>query len=148
MLHWIKKHKNTNASAIPVMGVMKCAAVHIWHMEAKTRWQLYEDVIFKCIFLNGNFPILTKIHWLKFITKCPFDEWTLVQEMAWRRMGDKPLSEVILTHVCVTLSEWVHVRAFFFAVVYTALNYIHGWAWKHAWCWKPAWLPKIQYPKN
>ena len=37
---------------------------------------------------------------------------TLVQIMAWRRPGDKPLSETImvrlLTHICVTRPQWVN----------------------------------------
>ena len=36
---------------------------------------------------------------------------TLVQIMAWRRPGDKPLSEpmmvILLTHICVTRPQWV-----------------------------------------
>ena len=36
----------------------------------------------------------------------------LIQIMAWRRPGDKPLSEpmvvILLTHICVTRPQWVH----------------------------------------
>ena len=47
---------------------------------------------------------------LKFVPKGPIDNITaLVQIMAWRRLGDKPLSEPmmvrLLTHICVTRSE-------------------------------------------
>ena len=55
------------------------------------------DYISKCIFLNGNVRILIKIS-LKFIPKGPIDnKLVLVQVMAWRQTGDKPLSEPMLT---------------------------------------------------
>ena len=64
------------------------------------------DDIFKCIFLKENVLILTKIS-LKFVPKGPINNIpALVQIMAWRRPGDKPLSEpmliFVLTHICVT----------------------------------------------
>ena len=56
------------------------------------------DDIFKCIFLNKNFRISIKIS-LKFVPKVPIDNKSaLVQVMAWRRTGDKPLPELMLTH--------------------------------------------------
>ena len=55
------------------------------------------DNIFKCMFLNENVKIATKIL-LKFIPKGPIDNKSaLVQVMAWRRTGDKPLPEPMLT---------------------------------------------------
>ena len=49
--------------------------------------------IFKCIFLKENVPISLKIS-LKFVPRCPINNIpALVQIMAWRRPGDKPLSE-------------------------------------------------------
>ena len=55
------------------------------------------DYISKCIFLNGNVRISIKIS-LKFIPKGPIDnKLVLVQVMAWRQTGDKPLSEPMLT---------------------------------------------------
>ena len=53
------------------------------------------DDAFRYIFLNGKFYI--KIS-LKFVPKGPIDNNpALVQIMAWRRIGDKPLSESMLT---------------------------------------------------
>ena len=47
-------------------------------------------------FVNEKFWILIKIS-LKFVSKGPIDNNpALVQIMAWRRIGDKPLSEPIL----------------------------------------------------
>ena len=57
---------------------------------------LAED-IFKCIFLNENVKISIKIS-LKFVPNGPIDNKSaLVQVMDWRRTGDKPLSEPMLT---------------------------------------------------
>ena len=58
--------------------------------------QHFSDNIFKCIFLNENVWISNTI-WLKFVPKGPIDNNTaLVQIMAWRRTGDKPLSEPMM----------------------------------------------------
>ena len=55
------------------------------------------DDIFQCIFLNENDRILIQIS-LKFVPRSPIDiKPALVQIMAWRRIGDKPLSEPMLT---------------------------------------------------
>ena len=71
----------------------------------------FADDIFKCIFLNENASIAIKIS-LKFVPKGPINNIpALVQIMAWRRPGDKPLSEPmmvsLLTHICVTQPQWV-----------------------------------------
>ena len=75
----------------------------------------FADDIFKCIFLNENAGILLKIS-LKFVPKVRINNIpALVQIMAWRRPGDKPLSEPmminLLTHICVTRPQWVNVIA-------------------------------------
>ena len=66
---------------------------------------------FNHIFLNENVWILIKIS-LKFVPKGPINNiQALVQIMAWRRPGDKPLSEPmmvsLLTQLCVTRPQWV-----------------------------------------
>ena len=73
----------------------------------------FADDIFKCIFLNENVCIPIKIS-LKFVPECPNNNIpALVQIMAWRRPGDKPLSEPMMvsltTHICVTRPQWVKV---------------------------------------
>ena len=70
----------------------------------------FPDDDFKRIFLNENVWISIDIS-LKFIPKGPIDNIpALVQIMAWRRSGDKPLSEPMLvklwTHICVTRPQW------------------------------------------
>ena len=72
----------------------------------------FADDIFKCIFLNENIWILIKIS-LKFVPKSPINNIpALVQIMAWRRSGDKPLSEPIMIglpmHICFTRPQWVN----------------------------------------
>ena len=55
------------------------------------------DDILKCIFLNENNGIQIQIS-LKFVPRRPIDNKpALVQVMAWRRAGDKPLPELMLT---------------------------------------------------
>ena len=67
--------------------------------------------IFQINFLIGNVWISIRIS-LKFVPKGPIDNIpALVQIMAWRRPGDKPLSESImvslLTHICFNRPQWV-----------------------------------------
>ena len=73
----------------------------------------FANDIFKCIFLNENVWISRKIS-LKFVPKVRINNNpALVQIMAWRRPGDKPLSEPMmcdsLTHICVTRPQWVKI---------------------------------------
>ena len=77
----------------------------------------FTDDTFKRIFLNENVRISIKIS-LKFVPQVPINNIpALVQIMAWRRPGDNPLSEPmmvgLLTHICVTLPQWVnrHTKA-------------------------------------
>ena len=56
----------------------------------------FPDDIFKCIFLNENVWISIKSS-LKFVPKGPIDNIpALVQIVAWRRPGDKPLYEPMM----------------------------------------------------
>ena len=53
----------------------------------------FADNIFKFIFLIEKFCILIQIS-LKFVPKGPNDnKWALVQVMAWRQIGNKPLPD-------------------------------------------------------
>ena len=72
----------------------------------------FPDNIFKCIFLNENVWIAIKI-FLKFVPKGPINNIpALVQKMACRRPGDKPLSEPMMVslpmHICITWPQWVN----------------------------------------
>ena len=71
----------------------------------------FADDIFKCIFLGVIVWFSIKIS-LKFVLKGQINNNpALVQIMARRRPGDKPLSEPMmvssLTHLCVTQPQWV-----------------------------------------
>ena len=72
--------------------------------------------IFECIFLNDNASVAIKIS-LKFVPKGAINNIpALVQIMAWRRQGDKPLSGPMMvslpTQICVTRPQWVKVLLF------------------------------------
>ena len=73
----------------------------------------FPDDIFKCIFLNKNVWISIKIP-LKFVSKVSINNIpALVQTMAWRWPGDKPLFEPmmfsLLTHIYITqFNELIH----------------------------------------
>ena len=59
--------------------------------------------IFRCIFMNEKFSILIEIS-LKFVPKDPNDNKpALIQIMAWRRIGDKPLSEPMMVNLLMHL---------------------------------------------
>ena len=81
----------------------------------------FADEIFKWIFLNENVWILINIS-LKFVPQGSINNIpALVQIMAWRRPGDKPLSRPIMfrlpTHIFVTRPQWVNGFCMMFAYV-------------------------------
>ena len=86
------------------------------YLHVLTQWDRDEmnnisQTTFKRIFFNENVWISIKIS-LKFVPKGPINNIpALVQIMAWRRPGDKPLSEPMIvslsTHICVTRPQWV-----------------------------------------
>ena len=62
-------------------------------------------------FLGRKYVISIEIS-LEFVPIGPLNNFqALVQIMAWRRLGDKPLSEPmmvsLLTHICITRPQWV-----------------------------------------
>ena len=76
----------------------------------------FADDIFKCILFNENVSISIKIS-LNFVPKGTINNIpSLLHIIAWRRQGDKPISEPmkvsLLTHLCVTRPQWVkHEKA-------------------------------------
>ena len=76
------------------------------HREAQTKRMTFRRRYFPMHFLQWKFLILIKIS-LKFILKGPINNIpVLVQIMAWRWPGNKPLSEPMMvrlpTHICIT----------------------------------------------
>ena len=63
------------------------------HLFVEKNGRYFADGIFKRIFFSENVNISIRIS-LKFVPKGPIDSRAaLVQVMAWRQTGDKPLSE-------------------------------------------------------
>ena len=98
-------------------GLVIAFCVHVitypWlnSLRPRQNGRLFADDTFKRIFLNENIRILTK-NSLKFVPKGLINNIpALVLIMAWRRPGDKPLSEPMMvrlpTHICVTRPQWV-----------------------------------------
>ena len=80
-------------------------------LKPRQNYRHFADDIFKSISLNENVWMSLKIA-LKFVPKVRINNIpTLVQTMAWRRPGDKPLSEPmmvsLLTYICVIRPQWV-----------------------------------------
>ena len=88
------------------------------------------DDIFNCIFFNENVSIAIKIS-LKFVPKGPIDNIpALVQIMAWRRPGEKPLPEPMMvnlpTHICIARPQWDNrMRTSTCFVFYVSINLYH-----------------------
>ena len=81
-------------------------------LRPRLNWRSFAD-IFKCIFLNENVWISIKIS-LKFVPKGTINNNpALVQIMAWRRPGHKPISETmmvsLLAQICVAWPQWVNL---------------------------------------
>ena len=81
-------------------------------LRPKQDGRYFVDDVLKCIFLNENVWISFKMS-LNCVPNGPINNITvLIQLMAWRRPGDKPLFELMLvfipTHKCVTRLQWVN----------------------------------------
>ena len=95
-----------------LLTVLRCGGDQFINtLRPRQNGRRFPDDIFKYILLNESVWISLKIS-LKFIPKLRIKNIpALVQIMAWRRPGDKPLSEPMmgnsLTHICVTRPQWV-----------------------------------------
>ena len=100
----------------PNEGVLRNTIEHIFNaLRPRQNGRHFADDTFKRIFLEENVRISIKIS-LKFVPKSPIDNiHALFQIMAWRRPGDKPLSEAmmvsLLAHICVARPQWVNTLA-------------------------------------
>ena len=91
----------------------------------------FADDTFKRIFRNENVRISIKIS-LMFVPKGPINNIpALVQIMARRRTGDKPLSEPmmvsLLTQICVTRPQWVN------PTTWISISCLHTGIWGTIW---------------
>ena len=87
---WYKRGSKLNTSFLFLF-----LACRLNTLSARQNGRHFADGTFKRIFFNENVRISIEIS-LKFVPKGPIDNIPgLVQIMAWRRSGDKPLSEQI-----------------------------------------------------
>ena len=90
----------------------------------------FADDNFKYIFMNENVWIQIE-NSLKFVPKGQINNIpALVQIMACRRPGDKPLSEPMMfslpTHICVTRPQWVNRSGCFaWCIFFPGQGYVH-----------------------
>ena len=106
-------------------------SLHVNALRPRQNGRHFADDIFKRIFLNENVWISIQIS-LKFVPKGSINKIpALFQVMAWRRSGDKPLFEPmmvsLLTHICVTRSQWVKFRHRRFAIS-VPRHYLNQWS--------------------
>ena len=105
--------KNMICKMVTILFWLQCVNT----LRPRQNGRHFPDAIFKCIFLNANVLISIKIS-LKFVPKGQISNIpTLVQVMAWRRPGDKPLFEPMMfrlpTHIFVTQPQWVNMLVYF-----------------------------------
>ena len=111
LTRWVFHGENTVWTLQPKYAARISVRNSSYYIEAETNGRHFADDIFKHIFFNENVWISIKIS-LKFVPKGPINNIpALVQIMAWRRPGDKPLSEPMMVtlpmHICVARPQWV-----------------------------------------
>ena len=115
---------DNNSSLVRVMALQQTSYKITWFtdndastktlntLRPRQNGRHFADDSFNRIFINENVKIAIEFS-LKFVPKGPINNIpALVQIIAWHRPGDKPLSEPVmvslLTHICVTLPQWVN----------------------------------------
>ena len=116
-----------------LLGYPPCQEGEVNSLRPRVNRRPFVDDILKCIFLNENEWISPMIS-LKFASKVRINNIpALVQIRAWRRPGDKPLSEPmlvsLLTHICVTRLQWVLMKYSYTNISYTHI--IYGYTYVH-----------------
>ena len=107
-------HSPSRKKLTPALPGCYFSCFNLNTLRPRQNGRLFPENILKRIFMNENVWISIKMS-LKFALKGPINNIpALVQIMAWHRPGDKPLSEpmmiILLTHICVTLPQWVNIR--------------------------------------
>ena len=94
---WDKHHMLSYNLVIIDSGKIPTFIYHPPHPTPNTMAAILVNDIFKSIFLNENYRIPIQIS-LKFVPRSAIDNKpALVEVMVWRRWGDKPLPETMLT---------------------------------------------------
>ena len=114
------------------IGYLSKTHLRLKSLRPRQNGRRFADDTFKRLFFNENVRISIKIS-LKFLSKGPiYNNPALVQIMAWRRSGDKPLSEPmmfsLLTHICVTRPWWVNSLITYFPVTQSLWNFAQSTA--------------------
>ena len=107
---WFKKHNWL--WVINCYAILGPCPIPFNTLRLRQKGRHFPDDIFKWIFLNENVWISINIS-LKFLPRGPINNIpTLVQVLAWRQPGDKPLSGPTMArlqmHICVTRPQWVN----------------------------------------
>ena len=100
LIHTITEHEIVSTATIRCYGtdkVMENVVKYVFNSLRQRQNRRHFADVFKCNFLNENVWIPIRIS-LKFVPKGPINNIpALVQIMAWRRTGDKPLSEPMMS---------------------------------------------------
>ena len=92
------------------------------HSHPWTKWPPFRRRYFQMHFREWK-CILIQI-WQKFVPKGPIDnKWALVQVMAWRRMGNKPLSD----YICGTGGGGVNPALFLIFALQSVTSFQQYW---------------------
>ena len=117
------------AYTFPLIGIVLFRTYHTWHTEyvhlshikELTHWgrdkmtAISQTTFSSAFSWTKIFEFRLRFHWSLF-PKGPIDNIPrLVQIMAWRRSGDKPLSEQVteslLTYICITRPQWIKAHS-------------------------------------
>ena len=117
-LSWYHTDVDTLSMKFDTKYMKDChtSEVELTHWGPRQNGRHFADDTYKYIFFNETVIILVEIS-LKFLPKGPINNIpALVHIMAWRRPGDKPLSEPMMvklpTHICITRPQSVKSYSF------------------------------------
>ena len=108
---WHKKLHKKGLGISANRGEAGVASVHVNTLRPRQNGRPFSGDIFEWIFLNENLSISINIS-LKFVPRGRINNIpTLIQVMAWRRPGDKPLSEPMMfdyrrIYASLGFNEW------------------------------------------
>ena len=110
-LHYVKLTSQLTLKSIFTESGLTYRRPVVNTLRPRQNGRRFADDTFKRIFENENVRLSIKIS-LKFVPKGPINNNpALIRIMAWRRPGDKPLSEPMMVilpmHICVTRPQWV-----------------------------------------
>ena len=135
LYHFVKCYNNkiVQWECNPSICASLCVVLaHFNSLRPRQNGRHFADDIFKCIFLNENIWIPIEIS-LKFVPQGPINNTpALVQIMAWRRPGGKPLSGPMMvrlpTHICVTRPQWVN-RIFYMGDTFGLIKQLNSYTY-------------------